>query len=63
MLNFFWIFTDDLITILPFAFLCFYPLKRYSRFSVKKTALLTLLFVAAASTADALVMASLLFDK
>lgn len=58
MLNFFWIFTDNLITILPFAFLCFYPLKRYSRFSVKKTALLTLLFVAAASTADALVMAS-----
>lgn len=56
MLNFFWILTDDLITILPFAFLCFYTLKGYSRFSVKKTVLLTSLVVAATSAADALVM-------
>lgn len=56
MLNFFWILTEDLVVTLPFAFLCFYPLKRYSRYSVKKTVLLTFLAVAAASAVEALCM-------
>ncbi len=56
MLNFFWIYTDDLITILPFAFLCFYPLKSYSRFSIKKTVLLTFLVIAVTFATEALVL-------
>lgn len=56
MINFSLIFANNILTILPFAYLCFYPLKRYSRFSAKKTAGLTFFVVAAVSAADALAM-------
>lgn len=52
MTYFIWMLCDDIIGIAPFGVLCFFPLKEYFRFSVKKTAWMTTLVVLAICIAD-----------
>lgn len=53
MTTFLWVLCDDLTAFVPFAVLCFFPLKEYFRFPVKKTVRLTALVIIASNAADA----------
>ncbi len=57
MKTFLWVFLDDFAMFAPFAVLCFFPLRKYFRFSMKKTVRLTSLAIIASNAADAFVQA------
>lgn len=52
MIDFWWMLCDDIVSIVPFGVLCFLPLKKYARFSVKKTIWITALVVIGVCVAD-----------